>query len=27
VSPANQQGVKQDLVESLLSGSPRKLWR
>jgi predicted DNA-binding mobile mystery protein A len=27
VSPANQLGVKQDLVESLLSGSPRKLWR
>jgi len=27
VSPENQQGVKQDLVESLLSGSPRKLWR
>lgn len=27
VSPANQRGVKQDLVESLLSGSPRKLWR
>ena len=27
VSPANQVGVKQDLVESLLSGSPRKLWR
>jgi predicted DNA-binding mobile mystery protein A len=27
VSPKNQQAVKQDLVESLLSGSPRKLWR
>lgn len=27
VSPANQLVVKQDLVESLLSGSPRKLWR
>ena len=26
-TPANQLGVKQDLVESLLSGSPRKLWR
>jgi len=27
VSAANRQRVKQDLVESLLRGSPRKLWR